>query len=141
MRAVASAVSDGDGLERGEAVERLEPLLATITATDAGRSLVSAAYPGQHMTVDAIREAAGNIVGAQRMDQAKTRYLMDVGTKRDTAGYSRKEIQFDQAADPRIWQYKEMADGPAKKAFAQDLMKQDPKFADRIKQLEAMGAM
>lgn len=107
--------------------------------TDAARAILSSAYPGQHMNLDAIDEASSNLKGAQAMVQAKTRFLSDSGNKRDSTGYSQKEIAFDQAADPRLFQYRALQ-GDAKKAFAKQLMQQDSSAADRIAALEKMGA-
>lgn len=109
--------------------------------TDAARALLASAYPGQHMNVEAIREAVGNLNGAQDMTQAKTRFLQDSAIKRDTTTYQQREIAFDQAADPRIWQYKSIRDAGQRKAFAQEVLKQDPTFPQRIKQLETLGAL
>jgi hypothetical protein len=110
-------------------------------STDAARAILQSAYPGQHMNVDAIREAVGNLSGAQDMTMAKMRYLQDSGIKRDTATYQRRELEFDQAADPRIWQYKSIRDPERRKAFARELMQQDPTLPDRIKFLESRGAL
>jgi hypothetical protein len=109
--------------------------------TDAARAMLESAYPGKHMNVEAIREAAGNLMGAQEMEQAKTRFLTDPATKRDAAEYQKREVTFDQAADPRVWQYKSIRDPQQRKAFAQTLMQQDPTFPDRIKKLESLGAL
>jgi len=110
-------------------------------STDAARAMLQSAYPGQHMNVDAIREAVGNLNGAQDMVQAKTRFLTEPATKRDTATFQQREIAFDQAADPRIWQYKAIRDPAQRAAFAKMLMQQDPTISDRIKKLEALGAL
>lgn len=109
--------------------------------TDAARAILASAYPGQHMNVDAIREAVGNLNGAQDMTQAKTRFLQDSAIKRDTSTYQQREIAFDQAADPRIWQYKAIRDPAKRKAFAQQTLQQDPTFPERIQKLESLGAL
>lgn len=109
--------------------------------TDAARAMLDSAYPGAPMNVGAIKEAAANLNGAQDMVQAKTRLLQDSALKRDTNTYTQKEIQFDQAADPRIWQWKSIQDPQARSAFAKQLMQQDPTIANRIKALEGMGAL
>jgi len=110
-------------------------------STDAARTILQSAYPGQHMNVEAIREAVGNLSGAQDMTMAKSRFLQDAAIKRDSTTYQQREIQFDQAADPRIWQYKSIRDPEQRKAFARTLMQQDPSLPDRIKKLESLGAL
>jgi hypothetical protein len=109
--------------------------------TDAARAMLESAYPNKHMNVDAIREAAANLGGAQEMVQAKARYLLEPATKRDTGSYQKREMEFDQNADPRIWQYKAIRDPAARKAFAQELIRQDPTIPDRIRKLEELGAL
>lgn len=109
--------------------------------TDAARAILASAYPGKHMNVDAIREAAANLNGAQEMEQAKTRLLQSAAAKRDKPEYDRREIAFDQAADPRIWQYAGIRDPQQKKAFAQTLIQQDPSFAERVKALKDLGVL
>ena len=108
--------------------------------TDAARSMLSSAYPGQEMNTQAIHEAVGNLNGAQDMTQAKTRFLQDAAAQRNSTAYSRKEIQFDQAADPRLFEYKAITDPAAKQAFAKQLFAQDPTAPQRIDALEKMGA-
>jgi hypothetical protein len=75
------------------------------------------------------------------MTMAKSRFLQDAAIKRDSTAYQQREIQFDQAADPRIWQYKSIRDPEQRKAFARQLMQQDPSLPDRIKKLESLGAL
>lgn len=110
-------------------------------ATDAARAILQSAYPGQHMNVEAIREAVGNLSGAQDMTMAKSRFLQDSAIKRDTTAYQQREIQFDQAADPRIWQAKAIKDPERRKAFMRELVQQDPTLPQRVKALEGMGAL
>ena len=76
--------------------------------TDAARSILQSAYPNAHMTPDAIAEAVDNIKGAQSMTQAKARLLQQAANARDPAQYNQREVAFDQAADPRVWQLNEM---------------------------------
>lgn len=109
--------------------------------TDAARAMLDAAYPGQPMNVTAIDEAAANLKGAQAMVQAKTRFLTDAATKRDAPTFQQREVQFDQNADPRIWQWAAIQDPNARKAFLAQTLKQDPTFLDRVKKLKALGAL
>jgi len=109
--------------------------------TDAARAILDTAYPGKPMNIGAIDEAAANLKGAQAMTQARTRFLQPAASKRDQNDYANREIQFDQAADPRIWQFKNLQDPAARSAFAKQVLSQDPSFPARIKQLESMGAL
>ena len=81
--------------------------------TDAARSMLQSAYPNAHMPDGAIDSAADNLIGANDMVKAKTTLLSPHGHSRDPIAYQQKEMIFDQNADPRIWQLKNMsaADG------------------------------
>jgi hypothetical protein len=93
------------------------------------------------MNQAAINEAADNLIGAQQMTQAKTRLLTPLANARNPTDYNNAEMKFDQNADPRIFQYANIQDPTQRQAFAQKLIKQDPNIVQKIKNLEAMGAM
>lgn len=108
--------------------------------TDAARSILQSAYPNAHMTPQAINEAADNLVGANQMVQAKTRLLQPYANDRDAQSYNNLETRFDQNADPRVWQYANMTDPAQRQAFAKKMVQQDPKFEQKLRNLESMGA-
>lgn len=109
--------------------------------TDAARSIVSAGNPNAHMSNDAIQEAVRNLSGQYQMTQAKTALLSQYANGNDPAGYSKAETAFDKAADPRIWEYMSIQDPAARQKFAAGVLKQDPKFGQKIQTLEQMGAL
>ncbi|UEP43137.1 lytic transglycosylase domain-containing protein [Burkholderia sp. B21-005] len=109
--------------------------------TDAARAILQSAYPNAHMTKGAIDEAVQNLVGASQMTQAKARLLQGDYNSRNPQAYNQKEMVFDQNADPRIWQYKNISDPNARKAFAKEVLQQDPNFGSKIKALESIGAL
>jgi hypothetical protein len=108
--------------------------------TDAARSIIEAANPNSKMTKEAISEAVDNLVGANKMIQAKTQLLSQHGNARDPVAYSQKEIAFDQAADPRIWQYASMKP-EQRAAFKTKLAQQGgaQEFGQKIRTLESLG--
>lgn len=108
--------------------------------TDAARAIVSSAYPNAKMNLQAINEAADNLIGANEMVKSKMAVLSPHGNARDPVKYQQKEQVFDANADPRIWQWKSLTDPAARRSFAASIMKQDPKFVDKIKALEGIGA-
>jgi hypothetical protein len=109
--------------------------------TDSARAILQSAYPNAHMTKGAIDEAVQNLVGASQMTQAKARLLQGDYNSRNPQAYNQKEMVFDQNADPRIWQYKNISDPNARKAFAKSVLQQDPNFGSKIKALESIGAL
>jgi hypothetical protein len=108
--------------------------------TDAARSIISAGNPNAHMTVPAIQEAVRNLSGQYQMVQAKTGVLQQFANSNDPAGYTKAESTFDKNADPRIWEYQSIQDPAARQQFAAKVLKQDPKFGQKIQALEQLGA-
>ena len=109
--------------------------------TDAARSILQSAYPNAKMNKAAINDAADNIIGAQEMLMAKAKLLSPHGNAKDPVAYQQAELAFDQAADPRIWQWKAIKDPAARAAFAKKLQQQDPGIGAKIQSLEKMGAL
>jgi len=106
--------------------------------TDAARAIVSSAYPNSHMTPQAIGEAADNAIGAQQALQAKATLLQNPYLSANPQAYQHAETAFDQAADPRIFQWRSMPDGPAKTAFGRSLIQSDPSIPAKIKALQTL---
>ena len=113
--------------------------------TDAARAILQSAYPNAHMTKDAINEASDNLIGANKMVQAKTNLLQPHANSRDPQNYNNKETTFDQNADPALFanaakyaQLKKSSPVDAKK-FAQQVMAKDPSFGNRLGTLESLG--
>jgi hypothetical protein len=109
--------------------------------TDSARAILQSAYPNAHMTPAAINEAADNLIGAQQMTQAKARILAPLRNAGDPQAYNSTELQFDQNADPRIFQYANIKDPTARAAFAKNLMQQDPTIVNKIQSLQKLGAL
>jgi hypothetical protein len=109
--------------------------------TDAARSIVEAGNPNAHMTVPAIQEAVRNLQGQYQMVQAKTNLLQQFANGNNPAAYSKAETVFDQNADPRIWEYQSIQDPVMRQQFAHSVLKQDPKFGQKIQALEKLGAL
>ncbi|WP_321951870.1 hypothetical protein [Paraburkholderia bannensis] len=109
--------------------------------TDAARSIVSAGNPNAHMTVPAIQEAVRNLSGQYQMTQAKASLLQQYANGNDPSGYNKAETTFDRNADPRIWEYQSIQDPAARQQFAAGVLKQDPKFGQKIQALEQIGAL
>lgn len=109
--------------------------------TDSARAILQSAYPNAHMDKDAINEAADNLIGANQMLQAKTRVLAPLANARNPTAYNNAEVQFDQAADPRIWQLQNMA-APDQAKFVSGL---SPGVAKQLLQnrqvLKGLGAL
>lgn len=109
--------------------------------TDALQTLLGAANPNRHMTVEAINDAADQLIASQKMAQAKAKILTPHVLGRDPQAYGAKELQFDQAADPRVFQLSAMND-KQQSDYVKKLPPQDAKdLLDKFRQLKGMGAL
>lgn len=108
-------------------------------STDAARDILHSAYPNRAMNAPAIHEAVNALKAQSVMAQAKARILQPAYTSNDPVSYTKAETAFDQAADPRIFQWRAIADPAARRAFGAKIMAQDPSLAAKAKALEAMG--
>jgi hypothetical protein len=109
--------------------------------TDAAGALATAANPHGNMTMPAIEEAADQVIGAQKMALAQQQLLQPYKLNNDVAGYQSTLSKFNQAADPRVWQFQSMT--PEQRAsFKASMSPADQKaFSGKIRTLEGMGAI
>jgi hypothetical protein len=70
--------------------------------TDAARALAEVATPNKKLNEKAILAIADQMIGIENMKVAKANYLTPV--KDDATQYSQRQLQFNQIADPRIFQ-------------------------------------
>jgi len=114
------------------------------SATDASRSIITAAYPNSKMVPSAIMEAVDNLRGANNMTQARTKLLQPIAASRDAntnSAYDAAATNFDSNADPRLFQLKNMNPLQAQKYLSQmpDNVKAD--LIKRAQALKAAGAL
>jgi hypothetical protein len=109
--------------------------------TDAAGALATAANPHGTMTAEAIKDAADQVIGAQKMALAQQQLLQPFKLNNDVAGYQSTLSKFNQAADPRVWQFQGMT--PDQRAhFKAGMSPADQKaFSSKIRTLEGMGAI
>lgn len=99
------------GLDAGEVAKTDTDLLAknanmlalTGGNTDAARALAEMANPNVKMTESAIREAADQVIGQQKIALAKQQFLQQYAG--NPQAYSQKLTQFNQVADPRTFEF------------------------------------
>lgn len=109
--------------------------------TDAAGALATAANPHGSMTMTAIKDAADQVIGSQQMALSEQKLLQPFKLKNDVAGYQQAQTQFNQAADPRIWQFQNM-DPQQRQAFKAGLSPADQQsFGQKIRTLESLGAI
>lgn len=117
--------------------------ISSPAGTDAARALVEAGQPNSKMDPQAIKEAAGTIAGQVKMNQAERDFLTTTRYRNGGAGdpqaYQQGRQTFEANADPRIWQYEELAntDRGAARAF----IARQPDKADLIRKAGALQGM
>jgi hypothetical protein len=93
------------------------------------------------MTAEAIKDAADQVIGAQKMALSQQKLLQPFKLNNDVAGYQAALTKFNDAADPRVWQFQGMT--PDQRAhFKASMSPADQKaFGNKIRTLEGMGAI
>jgi hypothetical protein len=117
--------------------------ISTPAGTDAARALVEAGQPNSHMDPDAIKEAAGTLRGQVMMNQAERNFLQTTRLSNRGAGdpqaYQEGRQQFEAQADPRIWQYHDLAN--SNPAAARTFIRRQPDGADLVRKSAALEQM
>lgn len=117
--------------------------ISTPAGTDAARALIEAGQPNSHMDAAAIREAAGTVAGQVRMNAAERNFLQTTRLSNRGAGdpmtYQQGRQAFEANADPRIWQYEELAKNNP--AGARAFISRQPDKADLIRKTSALEQM
>lgn len=103
--------------------------------TDAARSLAEIANPNKKLNEKAIKEIANQMIGIEKMNQAKAAFLSPVA--QDAGKYQEKLNVFNQVADPRLFQEASAEDVARMKARMSEAEKAD--FGRRVKLLKQMG--
>lgn len=103
--------------------------------TDAARSLAEIANPNKKLNERAIKEISNQMIGIEKMNQAKAAFLAPVA--QDSAAYQQKLNVFNQVADPRLFQEATPEDVAKMKARMSKAEIQD--FGRRVQLLKQMG--
>lgn len=103
--------------------------------TDAARSLAEIANPNKKLNERAIKEISNQMIGIEKMNQAKAAFLAPVA--QDSAKYQEKLNVFNQVADPRLFQEATPEDVARMKARMSKAEIAD--FSNRVKLLKQMG--
>lgn len=103
--------------------------------TDAARALAEIANPSKKLNERAIKEISNQMIGIEKMNQAKAAFLSPVA--QDSAAYQQKLNVFNQVADPRLFQEATPEDVARMKARMSKAEIAD--FGNRVKLLKQMG--
>lgn len=103
--------------------------------TDAARALAEIATPNKKLNEKAIKGIADQLIGVEKMNQAKASFLAPVA--QDSAKYQEKLNVFNQVADPRLFQEATPEDVAKMKARMSKAEIAD--FGRRVQLLKQMG--
>lgn len=107
--------------------------------TDAARAIVAAGNPNNHMTTEAIKEAAAQLTGVWKMTQSKAAHLNRFTG--DQNEYQKQESLFNSVADPRVY-HLQMMSPDQQRAFIKSLKPADAANMLKSRQtLMGMGAL
>lgn len=117
--------------------------ISSKAGTDAARALVEAGQPNSKMDAPAIREAAGTIAAQVRMNEAERNFLHTARYSNRGAGdieaYQEGRQKFEANADPRIWQYEELAKTNPEQA--RSFLSRQPDRHELVKKTKALSAL
>ena len=103
--------------------------------TDAARALAEIANPNKKLNENAIKEISNQMIGIEKMNQAKAQFLAPVA--QNSGKYQEKLNVFNQVADPRLFQEATPEDVARMKARMSKAEIAD--FGNRVKLLKQMG--
>ena len=105
--------------------------------TDAARSLAEAANPNKKLNEESIKKIADQLIGVEKMKLAKQQYLQPFTT--DAQEYQKRKLQFDNVADPRLFQ--EMTPDSVAKLKASMSPAAIKELTDKIQAARALGIL
>jgi hypothetical protein len=102
--------------------------------TDMARQIAEAANPNKKMTEGAIKLMADQLIGVERMNQAKAKYL---GNVQDAGEYQKRMNTFNQINDSRIFQ--ESNPEEIRKLKASMSLDEQRRMGEKIKLAKSLG--
>jgi hypothetical protein len=105
--------------------------------TDAARILSESANPNRHMTADAIKKAANQLIGQEKLKLVKQAVMQQFQT--DPEKYSKALTQFSQIADPNVLQYSSMTEAEQKRFKSSMTENEQKSFEKKHHALEVLN--
>jgi hypothetical protein len=105
--------------------------------TDAARNIAELANPNTKMTKEGILRVTDQLIGMEKMKEAKARYLQPYS--QDAVKYQQAMQNFNQVADPRLFQ--EMTAEEVSKLKASMSEAQRAELSQRIKMAKQLGIL
>lgn len=105
--------------------------------TDAARILAESANPNRHMTADAIKKAANQLIGQEKLKLVKQSVMQQFQT--DPEKYSKALTQFSQIADPNVLQYSSMTEAEQKRFKSSMTESEQKSFEKKLHALDVLN--
>lgn len=105
--------------------------------TDASKLIAQASNPNAHMTVDAVKRAANQLIGQEKLKLVKQAVMQQFQT--DPEKYSKALTQFSQIADPNVLQYSSMTEAEQKRFKSSMTENEQKSFEKKHHALEVLN--
>lgn len=104
--------------------------------TDAARILSESANPNRHMTEDAIKKAANQLIGQEKLKLVKQAVMQQYQT--DPEKYTKALTQFSQISDPNVLQFSSMSVEDQKRFKSSMTDSERKSFSKKLHALEVL---
>ena len=104
--------------------------------TDAARILSESANPNRHMTADAIKKAANQLIGQEKLKLVKQAVMQQYQT--DPEKYTKALTQFSQISDPNVLQFSSMSVEDQKRFKSSMTDSERKSFSKKLHALEVL---
>jgi hypothetical protein len=144
-KALVTGIANAIGIDAGTlektATDELAKNSAVLTLaggnTDLARQIAEMATPGHKLTEKAIKDISNQLIGVQRMNQARLEYVAPY--KDNPKEYNKHLTIFDKYKDFRIFQLADMTPAEIKEYKASMSKEQRDEITKKIKEAEAVG--
>jgi hypothetical protein len=107
--------------------------------TDLARTLAESANPNNKMTPEAIKSAADQVIAQRKLAIAKQKLLQPIKALNDPAMYSKALASFNEIADPRVLQVKDMSSDELGRMKAAMSPSEQAEFRKKIMRMKELG--
>ena len=105
--------------------------------TDASKIIAEASNPNRHMTTDAIKKAANQLIGQEKLKLVKQAVMQQYQT--DPEKYTKALTQFSQIADPNVLQWSSMSVEDKKRFKSSMTEPEQTAFSKKLHALEVLN--
>jgi hypothetical protein len=105
--------------------------------TNLAKLMAESANPNTHMTPQAIQDAANQVIAQRKLALAKQAYMSNF--KADPDQYTKELSHFNQVADPRILQLRDMSRDEIARMKGAMTAAEQREFGQKIRKMQSMG--